>query len=72
MTHSELMAYANAFFATVKFFPAEIEALIAREEAGVPTALSAASRLRVQAYRNVLAAQKANSMAAIADVVVSP
>ena len=67
MTHSELMAYANAFFATVKFFPAEIEALIAREE---EQTLTPASVLRVQAYRNVLAAQKANDIRVIADVEV--
>lgn len=66
MTHSELMQYANAFFMAHKLFPAEIEGLIARE-----AATSEPNGFRLQAYANILIAQRANSMAAIADVVVA-
>lgn len=69
MKHSELMQYANAFFMATKLFPTEIAKHIEREMATQP--MSRDSVLRVQAYRNVLTAQKANSMAAIADTIVS-
>jgi hypothetical protein len=69
MTHSELMQYATAFLMAQKLFPAEIEARIAREMTVQPMPRYAV--MRVQAYRNMLKAQAANSPLAIADVVVS-
>jgi hypothetical protein len=68
MKHWELMQYANAFFMATKLFANEIEAHIAREEATPKPG----SSMRIQAYRNVLKAQAANSMAAVADVEVTP
>jgi hypothetical protein len=72
MTHQELMQYANTFFMAAKLFPNEIEGHIRRELHAVTGTMTREAALRIQAYRNVLKAQKANSMAAIADVEVAP
>ena len=71
MTHSELMQYANTFFMASKLFPSEIEGHITRELHATTGVMSRYAVLRVQAYRNALKAQQANTMAAIADVEVA-